>query len=131
MHLGGKLAEGVIDWSADTQQRHLDLITAKARDAVTRFLDPAYVQHVITRMERDAGAPVERPEETITVISQQLRFTEGTREAVLAHFIKGGQLTAGGVMHAVTSVAQTLDDADTAHDLESQALRVLQLAAAR
>ena len=131
VHLGGKLAEGVIGWSADTQQRHLDLITAKARDAVTRFLDPAYVQHVITRMERDAGAPVERPEETIRVISQQLRFAEGTREAVLAHFIKGGQLTAGGVMHAVTSVAQTLDDADTAHDLESHALRVLQLAAGR
>jgi hypothetical protein len=32
-------------------------------------------------------------------------------------------------MHAVTSVAQTLPDADTAHELESQALRILQLAA--
>jgi hypothetical protein len=131
VHLGGKLAEGVIDWSADTQQRHLDLITAKARDAVTRFLDPAYVQRVITRMERDADAPVERPEETIKVISQQLRFSDRARETILAHFIRGGQLTAGGVMHAVTSVAQTLDDADTAHDLESQAMRVLQLAASR
>lgn len=33
-------------------------------------------------------------------------------------------------MHAVTSVAQTLDDADTAHDMEAQALRALHLAAA-
>ena len=33
-------------------------------------------------------------------------------------------------MQAVTSVAQTLDDADAAHDLEAQALRVLDLAAA-
>ena len=49
----------------------------------------------------------------------------------LAHFIRGGQLTAGGVMQAVTSVAQTLDDADTAADLESQALRVMDLAAQR
>jgi hypothetical protein len=49
----------------------------------------------------------------------------------LSHFIKGGSLTAGGVMHAVTSVAQTLDDADVAHDLESRALKILQLAAAR
>jgi hypothetical protein len=32
-------------------------------------------------------------------------------------------------MHAVTSVAQTLDDADAAHDLESGALKVLQIAA--
>ena len=47
----------------------------------------------------------------------------------MAHFIRGGQLTAGGVMQAVTSIAQTLDDADTAHDLEAQALHVLDLAA--
>ena len=33
-------------------------------------------------------------------------------------------------MHAVTSVAQTLDDADAAHEMESRALQVLQLAAA-
>ena len=47
----------------------------------------------------------------------------------LTHFIRGGQLTAGGVMQAVTSVAQTLDDADAASDLEAQALRVMELAA--
>jgi hypothetical protein len=40
VHLGGRLSEGVIDWSADTQRRNLDLITAKARDAVTRFPGP-------------------------------------------------------------------------------------------
>jgi hypothetical protein len=130
VHLGGKLAEGVIDWSDDTQQRNLDLITAKARDAVTRFLNPAYVQSVVTRIERDAGAPIERPQDTIALVSQQLRFSDETQQAILGHFIKGGSLTAGGVMHAVTSVAQTLSDADAAHDLESRALKVLQLAAA-
>ena len=33
-------------------------------------------------------------------------------------------------MHAVTSVAQTLADADTAHEMESAALRALEIAAA-
>jgi hypothetical protein len=80
-------------------------------------------------MERDAAAPVEQPQETIELVSQQLRFTDDQRNGVLAHFIRGGSLTAGGVMHAVTSVAQTLPDADAAHDLESRALRVLALAA--
>jgi hypothetical protein len=131
VHLGGKLAQGVIDWSADTQQRSLDLITAKARDAVARFLDPAYVQAVVSRIERDAGVPVERPQDTIALVSQQLRFSAEQQDAILGHFIRGGSLTAGGVMHAVTSVAQTLDDADAAHDMESRALKVLQLAAAR
>lgn len=130
VHLGGKLAEGVIDWSADTQAKSLQLITAKARDAVIRFLDPRYVSRVVEGMERDAGAPVDRPQDTIPVVSQQLRFSEEQQDAILSHFIKGGSLTAGGVMHAVTSVAQTLDDADAAHDLESRALKALQLAAA-
>jgi len=47
----------------------------------------------------------------------------------LAHFIRGGDLTAGGVMHAVTSTAQTLTDADAAHDMEAQALPTLEAAA--
>jgi hypothetical protein len=38
-------------------------------------------------------------------------------------------LTAGGVMHAVTSAAQIQDDADTAHEMESAALQALDLAA--
>jgi hypothetical protein len=129
VHLGGKLGEGVIDWSADTQAKNLALITAKARDAVTRFLDPRYVRTIVARMEQDAATPVEQPQEAIELVSQHLRFTDEQRNAVLGHFIKGGSLTAAGVMHAVTSVAQTLPDADTAHELESQALRVLHLAA--
>jgi len=48
----------------------------------------------------------------------------------LTHFICGGDVTAGGVMHAVTSVAQTLPDADAAHEMESAALRALDIAAA-
>jgi hypothetical protein len=47
----------------------------------------------------------------------------------LNHFIRGGDLTVGGVMHAVTSAAQIQDDADTAYEMESLALRALDLAA--
>ena len=47
----------------------------------------------------------------------------------LDHFIRGGDITAGGVMHAITSAAQVRDNADTAHEMESAALRALDLAA--
>lgn len=129
VHLGGKLDEGVIDWSGETHRRNLELITAKTTDAVKRFLNPAYVQKVVDGMEAKAGIPVTRPADTIKVVSQQLRFTDQQQDAILSHFIKGADLTAGGVMHAVTSVAQALSDADAAHEMESRALQVLQLAA--
>jgi hypothetical protein len=55
--------------------------------------------------------------------------TKLTMTGKLNHFIRGADITAGGIMHAVTSVAQTLNDADTAYDMETQAVRAMELAA--
>jgi hypothetical protein len=70
------------------------------------------------------------PGEAIKVISSQLRFTDAQAATILSHFIRGGDLTAGGVMHAVTSAAQVQPDADTAHEMEAASTRALTLAAA-
>jgi hypothetical protein len=129
VHLGERLDEGVVAWSGNTQDKTLALITAKTSDAVAAFLHPEYVDRALRAIERDAGRPVPDPQETVRTVSQRLRFTEAQQNEILAHFIRGGDITAGGVMHAVTSVAQTLPDADAAHDMESAALRALELAA--
>lgn len=129
VHLGSRQEEGVIRYSADTQDKELALITARARDAVAAFLSPAYLQAKVTEIERKAGVPVTHPEETVRQVTKAVKFSDELTDAILTHFIRGGQLTAGGVMQAVTSVAQTLDDADTAHDLEANALKVMELAA--
>jgi hypothetical protein len=49
---------------------------------------------------------------------------------ILGHFIDGGDRTSGGVLHAVTSTAQTLPDPDDAYDLERAGLRAMAVAAA-
>jgi hypothetical protein len=129
IHLGGRMDEGVIQWSHETQQKNLALVTSQARDAVTTFLDTSYVQAKIAAITRAAAAPVTDPENAIKIVAQRLRFTEDLQTTILAHFIRGADLSAGGVLHAVTSVAQTLKDADTAHDMEAQAIQAMQLAA--
>ncbi len=128
VHLGSRHEEGVVRYTADTLEKELALITARARDAVATFLSPQYLQAKVTDIERKAGAPVRHPEDTVRQVAKAAKFSDDMADAILAYFIRGGQLTAGGVMQAVTSVAQTLDDADTAHDLEAQALRVMDLA---
>jgi hypothetical protein len=55
-------------------------------------------------------------------------FTKDQEENILGMFIKGSDMTAGGVMQAVTAVAVNEPDGDTAADLESKALDVLELA---
>jgi NADH:ubiquinone oxidoreductase subunit B-like Fe-S oxidoreductase len=64
------------------------------------------------------------------VIGKALQFSEETRNGVLDMFIKGSDPTAGGLMNAVTAYSQTIENADTAADVEADAMKALDMAAA-
>jgi hypothetical protein len=130
VHLGGRLPEGVVRWSEDTQDAVVNLVTRQARDAVRTFLDRDYVRAKIAEIEAEAGVLVRRPESTIEYVGRQLRFTEGQQKQILDHFIEGRDITSGGVLQAVTSAAQLMPDADDAHQLERHGLQAMSLAAA-
>ena len=131
VHLGSRLDEGIIRWSEDTQRKTLELITSKAADAVRTFLDVDYVTAQIRALEAQAGKPIEgKLDDQVRLVAKKCLFTEEVTEGVLDHFIRGGQFTAGGVLHAVTSFAQTLDDADAAYALEESGVKALEFAAA-
>lgn len=129
VHLGGRQDDGLVRWSEDTQRKSLELVTAQARDAVATFLDVDYVRGKVSEIAERAGREVEQPEATVRSVAKALRFDQDTADGILAHFIKGGQTTAGGVMQAVTSYARTVEDGDAAADLEDAALDALTLAA--
>lgn len=129
VHLGGRLAEGVIRWSGDTQHAALELVVNQARDAVTTFLNTSYVDAKIAEIETEAGIPVRDVEATLDYVSKQLRFTQDQQTTILTHFIDGGDRSCGGVMHAITSTAQTLADADDTYEMERRGLHAMTLAA--
>ncbi|MEE1737078.1 DUF932 domain-containing protein [Streptomyces sp. BE147] len=129
VHVGAKLDEGTIDWSVPTQTKELELITSKTADAVAHFLSHNYVEQVIDDLTKQATTEIRDPGATVKEVTKQLGIPAETADAIFRHFIKGGQTTAGGVMQAFTSVAQTVKDADAAHTLESKALEALALAA--
>ncbi|SPL88424.1 Phage protein [[Actinomadura] parvosata subsp. kistnae] len=129
VHLGGRMDDGVVRWSPDTLAKSMALITARARDAVRTFLDVDYVRAKIAELSRQACVDVAEPDQTIAFVATKLSFTKDQQQLILQHFIKGGALTAGGVMHAVTSAAQVLDDAEKAFELESRAVQAMHLAA--
>jgi len=129
VHLGARLEDGPVRWSAETHDKNLALVTSQTRDAVSTFLDVDYVTAKLGELTETASAEIRHPEKTIQLVAKQLKFTIDQQEEILRHFIRGGDLTAGGVLHAVTSAAQTVDDADVAYEMEGQALRAMQLAA--
>jgi hypothetical protein len=129
-HLGGKLPEGTIQWSDETQAKNLELIKAKTIDAVRAFLDADWLQSQLDDLTERAGVEVRKPEETVKHVAAKLRYTEAQQDDILSMFIKGGDVTAGGIMQAVTASAQNQADADLAADMEADAIRALDLAVA-
>lgn len=130
VHLGGKQDEGVVSWSGQTQIKTLELITSKTTDAVRTFLSREYIEAKVREMEAAAGTTLDEPTKTIEHVTKTLSIGTDTKARILSHFVRGGQMTAGGVMQAVTSTAQTLTDADQAAALEALALPALTAAAA-
>lgn len=128
VHLGGRLDDGLVRWSDETQQANLELIKGKARDTIQAMLTQDFLNARVGEIEARAGAPITSPEKQIKVIGKRLGFSEDRTESVLAHFIMGGSLTAGGVLNAITSVAQTIADPDEAADVQSKGIAALELA---
>lgn len=125
VHLGGKMDEGLIRWSEETQRTNADLVAAKAADAIATFLDVNYMKRVLAQMQEKANKPVSSIEE-VRVIGKTLAFTEEQIDGVLGMFVKGGQMTAGGVLNAVTAYAKTVEDGDLSFELEALSTKVLE-----
>lgn len=128
VHLGGKLDEGVVEWSEETREKEIALITSQAADAVKTFLNADYIAGVVAKFEEKAQKPVEATT-VVKNVGKKLNFSEETIQGVFDFFARSGEITAGGVMQAVTAYAQTVDDADLAYTLENQAVEALELAA--
>lgn len=128
IHLGAKLEAGVVKWSNETRTKTVELVKSQTVDSVKSFLDPEFLAGQLAPIEAKAGKELESPAKTIEHVSKELGYTQEQQDGILDHFLKGGQPTAGGVVNAVTSYAQTVESADEAYDLEAGALKALEVA---
>lgn len=128
VHLGAKLAEGQVEWSAETRRAANELARTQATDAVKSFLNASYVQKVVDALEADAATPVTEVAKTIEVVAKEQGYTEGEADSILNFFIDGGQRTAGGVLQAITAAVQQIEDPTRAFDIESSALDAMKVA---
>ncbi|MFI5497149.1 DUF932 domain-containing protein [Actinoplanes sp. NPDC051859] len=130
-HVGAQIVDddGIIEPSAQTVRRELDLVESMTTDAVRTYLSSDFVARAVRDLEKAAGVVVAKPDETIKIVSQKLRFTQEQQADILNFFIAGSDRTAGGVMQAVTAFARATSDADLAFRLERNAEKVLRLAA--
>lgn len=124
-HLGARLDDGLINYSAATHEANREVIRRMSEDTVRTFLTEGYLASVVRKLEEKAGEPVAKPELAIREVTRKMEIP-ALYDDVLAHFIKGADLTRGGIMHAVTAAAQSEDiDADTAFRMEERSTAML------
>jgi hypothetical protein len=129
IHLGGRMDQGVVKWSEDTQRKRLDLITAEIRDSVQHMLSPEYLAEGIASLHERAEKPVKDAVKAVELVTRRFGFTQDEQATILAHFIQGAQATAGGIMQAITSTAVVTTDPDRAFQLEAKAVEAMELVA--
>lgn len=129
VHLGGRLEQGVVQWSDETQRRSLELVKAKTKDAVTTFLDVDYMKSVIERAEEKADESLPRTEieSHVKDVTKAAGFTEAQQQEILGYFIQSGQMTLGGIYNSATYYAQMVEDPDEAHLVDHRAAAILGL----
>jgi len=128
VHRGERMPAGIVTWSEDTRRAEMTLIAKKTRDTVRTFLDVDFMLAKLHDVARDAGIPITDPAATLEHVATKNAYTDAEAATILAHFISGADLTAGGVLHAITSTAQTLQHPDRAAHLEATTLDAMALA---
>lgn len=129
VHLGGRLEEGQINWSAATVDAANEFVRQQVKDAVKSFLSEGYLERLRDDLIADAEVEIPKVTETIEVVAKKMQYSQEEQDMILADFIKGGMLTSGGILHAVTSVAQRIEDPDRAFEFNNSAIEAMQLAA--
>jgi hypothetical protein len=122
-HLGAKLeGDGIVQYSERTMRKNLELITSQTEDAVRTFLNVGYVTRALAKITEKAGEPVAKPQEIVTQITKREAFSKADSDGIMEQFIKGGDMTRGGVFQAITAHVQTLADADKVYAMEADAM---------
>ena len=100
----------------------------KIRDTVRAAVDIAKFTTIVDRMRDATEQRIEgNPVKAVEVTSKTFGLSQGEHSSVLTHLIQGGDLTAYGMLNAITRTAQDVESYDRATELEAVGSKVLSL----
>lgn len=120
-HLGSKLDEGVLKVSNKTRELNRKLVASQTKDAIETFLDPAYLERAIAKIEDQSEQTIGDVEKAVETIVQRPAFTKEDMSGLLTAFFDGGDRTKGGLANAITAYSQQVTDADRAYEMDADA----------
>jgi len=114
--------------AADTESALDHALRLQLRDTVRGLLTEESWRGALVRMQNAATSrELTDPANSVVELAKWGGLAEGERESVLAHLIRGGDLTRWGVAQAVTRAAADVDSYDRATEMEALGWQVIDL----
>lgn len=133
-HVGRALGndeEALTVFRDDTLQADDKAFFLKVRDVVQAAVSEVAFLQTAQKFQRTLQIPlIGDPVKTVEVLAQRYALNESERSGVLRHLITEGNLSAYGLVNAVTHFSQDLDDYDRATEFESLGGRLIDLSSA-
>lgn len=127
-HVGRQIEDTETLWQDDTRKAEDRSILLKVRDMVRAAVDAQEFAKTIGKMRALTEGQIEgNPEEVIEVLCQKVGVNESERSGILRSLIKGGDLSAWGMVNAFTAQAHEAKDYDRAVEFEAAGGQLLEL----
>lgn len=119
-HVGRQIEDSEALWADDTRAADDRAILLKVRDMVNAAVDATRFKDRLDRLQGLAGNEIKgNVTKTVEVLSQKLGLTDTEGNSVLDALIKGGDLSAWGIVNAVTAQAHKAANYDRAVEFET------------
>jgi hypothetical protein len=121
LHVGKTLQSGEDDmvvFKDDTIEADDKAFFLKVRDVVAGCVSQATLTLVGERMRKLLGVKLDDPVDAVEILAQRHPLNEDERKGVLRALVTGGDLSGLGLVHAVSTFSQSVEDYDRATELE-------------
>jgi hypothetical protein len=127
-HVGRKIESNEDLWADDTRKADDRAILLKVRDMVRAAVDAVRFQERLALMTGLAERAITgHPAVAVEVLAQKIGLTETETGSALKSLIQAGDLSAWGLLNAVTAQAHTASDYDRVVELEAIGGSLLEL----
>lgn len=122
-HVGREIEDNEDLWSEETQKLDDRLILSRVRDMVTAVTDQTRARATLGKLQELAGAKITgNPVKAVELLADKISVSDSEGEAILRSLIEGHngrtELTAWGLVNAVTAQAHTASDYDRSVEFE-------------
>lgn len=131
-HVGRQVEDNSELWAEDTQKADDRAVLLKVRDMIGAAVDTIQFNKRIEKMSGLTQLRIEgNPAAAVEVLGQKIGATQEETGGILRALIEGGDLSAWGVLNAVTAQAHTAQDYDRAVEFEAHGGNLLELPASQ